>query len=363
MKSRLRNLGCFVSLLLLLSLLAGALPAQAAPVAQSGAQRIRFAPGATSGVVSGNLSSGQVARYVLTARAGQWMTVQLYSDGTPVFVTVFDSSRDLLGSTVSGEQWSGRLPATGDYSFAVYPSPYYGGANYQLRVEITSAPQQPAPAERIRFATGAVSARVTGYLPSAASKSYILGARAGQTMIVESWSSSGPFRFTVTAANGATLGSGSQGERWSGTLPRTEDYRITLQSPADAPPADYALLISIVNAAPAPTATPAPPPSAERVRFPPGATGVTLSGYVDSYTPARYVLRALRGQTMTVYLSSLYGTNTAVVVRDERGYFVGAANQGESWSGYLPATGDYYVEVQAPRDNASDHFSLWIEIR
>ena len=358
-----RTLSLLLLFILLFASLAGAIPAYAAPSVQAGIQRIRFAAGATSALVDGNLSGGQVARYVLTALAGQTMTIQPYSEGAPVIVTLFDTSRVVLGSTASGEQWSGRLPATGDYTVAIYPAPYAGSVNFQLRVEITSGSQTPNPApERIRFASGAVNAQVTGYLPSAASKTYVLGARAGQVMTVESWSSSGPFRFSVTEANGTGLGSGNQGERWSGTLPRTQDYRITLQSPADASPANYGVLITILNAAPAPTPTPVPPPSAQRIRFPQGATDVTLTGYVDNYSPARYVLRALRGQTMTVYLSTLYGNTTRITVRDERGNFLGAANGGEQWSGYLPATGDYYLDVQAPLENPGDHFSLWVEI-
>jgi hypothetical protein len=349
---------------LLVSSLASTVPAHAAPVTQSGVQRIRFAPGATSGVVSGTLGAGQVARYVLTALAGQTMTVQPYSDGAPVFVTIFDTNRAILGSTTSGEQWTGRLPATGDYSLMVFPSPYAGSANFQLRVEITNRPQIPTPvAERIRFETGAVSAQVEGFLPSGSSKVYVLGAQAGQVMSIQSWTNSGPFRYTVTSANGATLGSGSQGEQWSGTLPSTEDYRIILQSPSDAQAAHYGLVVSIVNATPAPTPTPVPPAAAERIRFPRGATSVTLTGYVDSYTPARYVLRALRGQTMTIDLDTLYHNATSATVRDERGNYLGSVYAGGRWSGYLALTGDYTVEVNAPQGNVSDHFSLWIEIR
>jgi hypothetical protein len=255
------------------------------------------------------------------------------------------------------------LPATGDYALTVYPSPYTGNTGYQLRIEITSS-STPAPApERIRFASGATSAQVTGYLPTASSKLYVLGARAGQIMTIESYTSSGPFRFTVSEANGATLGSGNQGDGWSGTLPRTGDYNLTVQSPMDASPANYALRITIVNAAPAPTPTPVPPPLAIRINFPQGATGVTLTGYVDSYSPARYVLRALNGQRMTVDLNTLYGHHTNITVRDGQGNFLGTADGGEAWSGNLPYTGDYYLEVQAPPDNPGELFSLRVEIR
>jgi hypothetical protein len=73
-------------------------------------------------------------------------------------------------------------------------------------------------------------------------------------------------------------------------------------------------------------------------------------------------LRALRGQTMTVYLNTLYGNTTRVTVRDAQGVFLGAANGGQYWSGILPATGDYYLEVQAPQENPGDTFSLWVKI-
>jgi hypothetical protein len=366
--TKIRAAGRTCSLLLLFVLLmaslAGAIPAYAAPAAQGGVQRIRFAPGATSAVVDGNVSSGQVTRYVLTALAGQTMTVQPVSTGAPIFVTLFDPSRVVMGSAPNGESWSGRLPATGDYTLAVYPSPYSGYTGFQLRVEITNGSQPPAPApERIRFAIGAVSAQVTGYLAAASSKAYVLNARAGQVMTVESWTAGGPFRFTVTGTDGAWLGSGDQGERWNGTLPRSGDYQIIVETPTDVSPVSYGLVITIVNAAPAPTPTAAPPTSAVRVRFPPGATNVTLSGYVDRYTPTRYVLRALRGQTMTVRLNTLYGRNTTVTVRDPLGNILGAANRGESWTGYLPATEDYYLDVQAPSENSGDTFSLWVEIR
>lgn len=370
-----RMLSLFLLCVLLMPTFAEVRAVQAAPLAQGGVQRIRFAPGATSATVEGNVSGGQVMRYALTALAGQLMTIQPVSQGVPIYVTLFEPSRAVLGSTLSGEEWSGRLPTTGDYTLAVYPAAYAANADFQLRVEITSGAQTPNPVpERVRFRPGTVSAQVTGYLPSATSKSYILGALAGQVMTVESWTSNGPFRFTVTEANGNPLGGGYQGERWSGTLPHTQDYRIVLQSPADAPAANYGLQITIVYAAPTltptpvPTATPVPtvtpnPPVAQRVRFPQGATNVTLTGYIDTYTPTRYVLRALRGQTMTLDLDTRYGNPTRVTVRTELGYILGDADRGESWTGYLPSTGDYYLDVQAPRENAGDTFSLWVEIR
>src|SRR5688572_26059327 len=97
----LRRRGHILAWLLLLALLLGfmveARPTEAASLAQSTIQRIRFAPGATGAVVDGNVSSGKVARYVLGAAAGQYMTVQVFSDNAPVLVNIFDTNQDFLG--------------------------------------------------------------------------------------------------------------------------------------------------------------------------------------------------------------------------------------------------------------------------
>jgi hypothetical protein len=357
-----RGLSLLLTFVLLLATLSGAVPAYAAPIAQGGVQRISFAPGATGATVSGNVSNGQVRRYVLTAMAGQTMTVRPTSDGAPISVTIYDPSRKPMGSVVSGQQWSGKLPATGDYGLAVYPSPYAGYTTYQLSVEVVSG-SQPPPPERINFAPGAVSAQVTGYLPPNSSKVYILGARAGQVMAVDSWTSGGPYRYTITAANGNILGSGNQGVRWSGTLPYTGDYRITLESPTDVPATNYGLQITIVNSTPTPVPTPTPAPvHAQRISFPTGATSVNMSGYVDRYTPTLYVLRALRGQSMTVALSTRYGAPTTVTISDVNGNVLGVVNNGSSWWGTLPYTGDYYLNVQGQSGNEGDSYSLWIQI-
>jgi hypothetical protein len=189
-------------------------------------------------------------------------------------------------------------------------------------------------------------------------------------MTINSWTSGGPFRYTVTEPNGSWLGSGDQGQSWSGTLPASGDYLVTVQTPTDTSGASYGLFIMIVNSAPAPTPTPiptpiptpVPTPTVQRVTFPAGATSVTVTGYAGGSTYMRYVLRALRGQTMTVYLTTYHAYPQTVTIRDSHGNFMGSANSGQQWSGYLPATGDYYLDVQAPPGALGDTFSLYIQI-
>jgi hypothetical protein len=74
-------------------------------------------------------------------------------------------------------------------------------------------------------------------------------------------------------------------------------------------------------------------------------------------------LRALEGQTMSVRLFTQQGYPARLTIRNAQGDFLGSANVGETWSGNLPATQDYYLEVQSPADSPGANLILWVEIR
>lgn len=79
----------------------------------SAPQRISFAPGASAATVGGRVQGAQVRDYILNARAGQTMSTSI--TGTSPFlqvVVILPNSRTLY--TGSGN-WSGVLPASGDY--------------------------------------------------------------------------------------------------------------------------------------------------------------------------------------------------------------------------------------------------------
>ena len=353
-------------LLSLTLLLTFALPASAAPVAApiaQGVQRIQFAPGASSATLDGSVGNGQGARYVLRALAGQTMSVQLQADNSGIFVIMTRADGILLGSSGVGQSWSGSLPVTGDYYITIGAPPQQQSANFQLWVEISynaSPAPQPEP-QRIRFAPGAISAQVTGTLPASSVKQYILGAASGQMITIQSWTSGGPYRFAVTGRNGTPLGGANGGESWAGSLPSTQDYYITVETPTDVAPVSYALTITIVTPAPQPLPTPVPV-TAQRIQFPPNATFTNVWGYVDVSNPQRYVLRALAGQTLTVRLRTAQDYPARITITTAQGAFLGAANVNEVWSGVLPATQDYYLTIQAPADSSGDNYSLWVGI-
>lgn len=362
-----RRAGGAIAWMLALLMLFGMAPAA---IAQGGthAQRLQFPPNATGVTVNGSLGHSQSVRYVLWAQAGQTMTVQSWSDGGLVFVTIQDANGRVIGSTGGGSSWQGVLPAHGDYFVTLGTSAMGGGVNYSLRIDIVfgSSPNPPAQPERIQFAPGSTSTLVEGNLPANSQKQYILRAQAGQIMGIQSWGSGGPFRYTLQTGDGVQLGEAAGGASLYRTLPSTQDYLITVQTPTDTAGARYGMLISIVFAdTPTPTPTPMPtaPPAVREIRFPPNTTNTTVWGYVSSSQPQVYWLGARAGQVMTVQLRTEGNAPARVTIATDRGIFLGAANQFENWQTTLPAAQAFFLTVYAPADTGGANYALFVDIR
>ncbi len=113
---------------------------------------LHFAKGASSATVKGSLKGYSIIDYKLRARAGQTMSVTLKTGNTSNYFNVMPpGSRDVaifVGST-SGDEWTGALPADGEYTIRVYlmrsAARRHETANYTLKVGITgSASATPA---------------------------------------------------------------------------------------------------------------------------------------------------------------------------------------------------------------------------
>jgi hypothetical protein len=108
---------------------------------------IRFAKGASSATVKGSLEGDRTVDYKLRARAGQTMNVNLAtSNGANYFNVLPPGSKDVaifVGSS-SGNEWSGALPADGEYTIRVYlmrsAARRNETANYTLTVGVTGSP-------------------------------------------------------------------------------------------------------------------------------------------------------------------------------------------------------------------------------
>lgn len=321
-------------------------------------QRIQFAPGATSATVYGTLYPNQQQQYVLRAMAGQSMTVVTSSTG-PFRLVISGADGTSLGTINANQSLTVYLPRTQDYYLVLVPTSG-AAANYTLQVTVvgsapppTPTPVKPPPAQRISFAPGAVSATVSGYADAGRPASYVLRAMAGQDMTVQIYGS-GPFNATLTGADGTFLGSAnSQGTIYA-RLPRTQDYYITVSVPSGAPAFNFSMVVTVVGSGLTP---PTPSPSTQRITFAPGAVSATVNGV----TPQKYVLKAMRGQTMYVDLFT-NGAPAQVRIETAGGQLLGTADQNYGWSGSLPATQDYYFRVTAPPGGANTSFSLRVTI-
>ncbi|MEG4197745.1 hypothetical protein [Microcoleus sp. Pol12A5] len=95
-------------------------------------QEIQFKRGASSAEVKGGVARGEVMIYLINAKEGQTMNVEIQSvEGNAVFKVVDPNTN----AVVEGEKsWSGELPQTGKYQIVVGTE--RGGASYTLSVSI-----------------------------------------------------------------------------------------------------------------------------------------------------------------------------------------------------------------------------------
>jgi len=115
---------------------------------------IHFAKGASSATVKGTIKGDQTVDYTVRARAGQTMSVKLTTrHGANYFNVLPPGSDDVaifVGSS-GGSEWSGALPADGEYKLRVYlmrsAARRNESASYTLTVSVTgSAGAGAAPA-------------------------------------------------------------------------------------------------------------------------------------------------------------------------------------------------------------------------
>jgi hypothetical protein len=105
---------------------------------------LQFAKGASSATVKGSVKGSTTIDYKLRAQAGQTMNVALKTSNAANYFNVLPpGSKDVaifIGST-EGNEWTGALPADGEYTIRVYlmrsAARRNETANYTLTVGIT----------------------------------------------------------------------------------------------------------------------------------------------------------------------------------------------------------------------------------
>lgn len=108
---------------------------------------VQFKKGASSTTIQGKIKGDQTIDYTLRAKAGQTMSVTLKTGNGANYVNVLPpGSNDVaifVGST-GGNEWTGSLPADGEYKLRVYlmrsAARRNETATYTLTVGITGSP-------------------------------------------------------------------------------------------------------------------------------------------------------------------------------------------------------------------------------
>ncbi len=109
-----------------------ALPMQATSV-----RRVRFPRGRTTTVLRGSIVNDGMNQYLLSARAGQTMSVHITSPRKRAKFDVYprDNRSALVSSGAEDTtDWEGSLPESGDYVISVYS--VGGNTSYTLEVAI-----------------------------------------------------------------------------------------------------------------------------------------------------------------------------------------------------------------------------------
>ena len=193
--------------------------------------------------------------------------------------------------------------------------------------------------ERIRFATGATAAVVEGQLAANRQKYYLLSAGAGQTLDVTLTAPS-DLTLGIYGADGSTVMAASSKLGFRGVLPKTQDYILVLTSVSAG---NYNINLDIP----------------ERIFFTPGSTSATLTGAIPANLSQYFILRAAKGQTLTVSATPqdklqliLFGVDGTVLKS--------GMGEGASFSGTLPSTQDYILALRSM--NPAQAYTLNVSI-
>jgi hypothetical protein len=116
--------------------------------------------------------------------------------------------------------------------------------------------------------------------------------------------------------------------QFTGILPLTQDYRLTLVSPYQKSTYNMQVIIPV------------------RIEFTPGAFSAIEKGKVIGGSINHYVLKAMAGQTMTVTVFSPHNDIFLTIYGLQDGNpLVRSVAADTSWTGVLPGTQDYMIEA------------------
>ncbi len=199
---------------------------------------------------------------------------------------------------------------------------------------------------RISMNPGATSAEVAGHVEKNGRITYLANAGANQFMMVNLKQVNKPLALEIQAPNGLYLIKASEDkDSWQGTLPSDGDYLISIVNSGNATDFNFSLTIPV------------------RVSFKSGATSASVDGVVAARRINTYLLRARKGQTMTVEIDASGGKLfLAISGLDDGKSYVGAETEHTSFTFKLPATQDYVIQCVSTSD-LKDEYTVTFTVK
>lgn len=86
-------------------------------------QQVQFQPGASSATIQDSITGYETVDYVLNAKQGQSMNVSMATNNDANYFNILAPGEDevaMFNGSISGNQYEGTLPESGDYKIRVY---------------------------------------------------------------------------------------------------------------------------------------------------------------------------------------------------------------------------------------------------
>lgn len=191
----------------------------------------------------------------------------------------------------------------------------------------------------VEMNTGSTDASMDGSVPKDGRVNYLVGAKAGQFMIVKVTAAHPTVYLEIQAPDGSVLAQAASNlTAWQGILPAAGDYRISVV--AQGGPENYNLNIVIPV----------------QVKFDPGAVSIELKGQIGSRRVNAYLLRALKDQNMMAVVNTPKNDVYLAIYGIEDGQPLVRSEAGSTYALVkLPATQDYRIDLVSVGDTPENY--------
>ncbi len=349
------------------------------------AQLIHFAAGQSSTSLTGITKNGYLFSYGLECSAGQSMTASLTAPANTLHLDIFGiGGSTLLSNAANATTWSGVLPQTDTYVVEVVPNAGQE-INYLLAVSCTgmsiatptatttamatatsiatptatttamatatsiatptaSATALPSTAGSIIFAPGTTAAVNKGTIQHGEMQIYTVATNQFQPLILRVESPRNDVTLGVLSPSGSTfLDPAKKYSYWRWQLPESGLY--TIQVIGGAVTENYTLTTKV----------------GQLVAFPAGSHSITLSDYPYKGYVHDYAIRLSAGVILTASLNVDSSKAYLIIFGMETGALLDRSAKATSWTGTLPMTQEYIVEV-VPQSVFLGNYTLTLSI-